>query len=357
MKSVKLGYGILLLVTIILAIINNAYHIFLLLMVALLLPVFLFLYVLYCRNCLSVRLIGEGYSYNKNEDIPLSIEIVNNGILPIINAQVLIRYTNRYLPYGNDVRLVTSVLSSKTQLTKFCLSSEHCGELHASISTVAVFDPFSLFQKKVDISHYPYSTEISVIVLPDIFEDETMANLSLNTEMETEDVYHLNKSGDDPSEVFDIREYHPGDRLQQIHWKLSLKQGDLMVREFSLPICNRMTIFIDFNVKSLSEDVLSLVDHMLEMALSLSYYLQSRYIQHTVQWFDMRHQDTDHININIEDDIYSAIQHLFSVPLYEGASRGKQLYHTGFLEKSRHHILYFEPGNIPNVLDGERSIV
>ena len=357
MKSVKVGYGILLFITTILAIINSAYHIFLLLAVELLLPLFLFLYVSYCRQCLSVSLTGERYSYNRGENIPLSIEVVNNGIFPVINAQVSIRYTNRYLPYENHVTFVTSVLPGKTRFTKFFLTSVHCGKLHAAISTAVIFDPLSLFQKKVETGHNRKNTETSAIVLPNFYEQKAMPDLSLNTANETQDVYSPHKSGDDPSEVFDIREYRSGDRQQQIHWKLSLKQGELMVREFSEPICDRFTIFMDFNVKSLLEDVLSLVDDMLETALSLSYYLQDNYVRHSIAWFDMRHQDTDSININSEDDIYRAIQHLFSVPLYEGESRGKQLYHTGFLEKAGANILYFEPGSIPNVPNGERSAV
>ena len=356
MKWVKLGYGILLLATLILAIINSAYHIFLLLTVVLLLPVFFILYGLYCSHCLSVILVGEGYSYKKGEKIPLTVEIVNKGIFPISNLHVSLGYTNRYLPSGHDIVFVTAVGSGKTQRTKLYLTSEHCGELHAAVRAVTIFDPLGLFQKKVEPRQSQHNTELNVIVLPNFYEENTGLDLSLKTVNETEDVYSLHKSGDDPSQVFDLREYRPGDRPRQIHWKLTLKQGELMVREFSQPICNRITIFMDFNVPNFSEDALPLVDNMLETALSLSYHLQHNYVEHTIAWFDLRHQDTDSININCEDDIYRAIQHLFAVPLYEGESRGKQLYQTGFWEKPQKNILYFEPGNIPHVADGERSM-
>ena len=38
------------------------------------------------------------------------------------------------------------------------------------------------------------------------------------------------KKGYDFSEVTGIREYIPGDKLQNIHWKLSAKKDILMVR-------------------------------------------------------------------------------------------------------------------------------
>lgn len=37
--------------------------------------------------------------------------------------------------------------------------------------------------------------------------------------------------GDDPGETYDIREYRSGDSIRQIHWKLSGKLDDIMIRE------------------------------------------------------------------------------------------------------------------------------
>ena len=47
------------------------------------------------------------------------------------------------------------------------------------------------------------------------------------------DSYSREKEGDDPSEVFDIRPMRPGDRMQQVHWKLTARTGEMMVKVFS----------------------------------------------------------------------------------------------------------------------------
>ena len=44
-----------------------------------------------------------------------------------------------------------------------------------------------------------------------------------------------NRRGSDRSEIFDIREYAPGDDLRSVHWKLSCKVDTLIVREPSDP--------------------------------------------------------------------------------------------------------------------------
>ena len=48
--------------------------------------------------------------------------------------------------------------------------------------------------------------------------------------------YAKDRGGDDASEVFDVHEYKPGDRIAQIHWKLSARTEELYLKEFSFPL-------------------------------------------------------------------------------------------------------------------------
>ena len=47
--------------------------------------------------------------------------------------------------------------------------------------------------------------------------------------------YDPHRSGQDPSEVFDLRSYREGDAVKSIHWKLSTRFDDMLVREASRP--------------------------------------------------------------------------------------------------------------------------
>ncbi len=51
--------------------------------------------------------------------------------------------------------------------------------------------------------------------------------------------------GDDPGETYDIREYQPGDSIRQIHWKLSGKLDDIMIREKSFPVDDTVLILAE----------------------------------------------------------------------------------------------------------------
>ena len=47
------------------------------------------------------------------------------------------------------------------------------------------------------------------------------------------------------SDIKEIREYRPGDRLQRIHWKLSAKTGKLIFREAMEPVRHRIVLTLD----------------------------------------------------------------------------------------------------------------
>ena len=55
-----------------------------------------------------------------------------------------------------------------------------------------------------------------------------------------------NRKGSDQREMFDIREYVPGDDVRSIHWKLSAKADELIVRQASDPSHYDIVILPDF---------------------------------------------------------------------------------------------------------------
>ena len=105
--------------------------------------------------------------------------------------------------------------------------------------------PGGVYFRLVSVRHYDYFgfTSIGVsrrnldqsevlAVLPVYHEIGISAGVKYHTQ-------HLEQEGDDstsmeknPPEVSEIREYRPGDRMHNIHWKLSAKRDEIMVYEF-----------------------------------------------------------------------------------------------------------------------------
>jgi hypothetical protein len=112
------------------------------------------------------------------------------------------------------------------------------------------------------------------------FHDIPMVVENVSSEIVESDTYSKDKSGDDCSEVFDIREYQDGDRLNRIHWKLSSKSDQTYVKEYSLPISNSVVIIPEMvNGESVR---LPSIDTIAELLLSISQKLNANEVNHKV---------------------------------------------------------------------------
>lgn len=115
------------------------------------------------------------------------------------------------------------------------LPTDHCGGLSAQLYKPRVFDYLGLFRFRIR------KTSIRIfLVWPE----------SLNMEVPPDLTQYLARSwrpkpGGGYAENHEIRQYHPGDNLNQIHWKLSAKVGDLMLREPMEPERGLMLLTMD----------------------------------------------------------------------------------------------------------------
>ena len=80
--------------------------------------------------------------------------------------------------------------------------------------------------------------------MPDTFPVETE---TVSTRSNQDDCieYAPDKKGADRTETLQIRDYVPGDPLQQIHWKLSSKLDRLIVRDPAQPVDRELMVFLE----------------------------------------------------------------------------------------------------------------
>lgn len=129
------------------------------------------------------------------------------------------------------------VLAGKRYQMK--LTPKLCGETVIQCESAKVYDLLKLSSAKL-----PAFREIRTVVYPE--------NVDLNIELDTrangtvsEDGMILNRKGSDPSEMFDIREYIPGDDIRAIHWKLSSKTEELILRQSSATMHYQVALMPD----------------------------------------------------------------------------------------------------------------
>lgn len=125
------------------------------------------------------------------------------------------------------------------------------------------------------------------------------------------EIYDSARSGTDASETLKLRPFRDGDELRSIHWKLSAKEGELIVRENSMPRGCPVAVLV--------EPAAAGKEAALQCVASLSFCLMDRECFHYVVWYSDGLQDIVRVRVDNEESYYEALLQL----LREGGSRGK----------------------------------
>ena len=184
--------------------------------------------------------------------------------------------------------------------TAFTVCPTHCGALRVTAEHLLARDLFGLSVWKC-----PLRCEATALVLPALFQPEIVLTESAFAMLDSEE-YSAVKPGFDPSETFGIREYRPGDSIKTIHWKLSQKSSDTMVRELSLPVEHQ--VLLRYENPVVNETDPAAIHSLTTVLLSLSAVLFEQGIVHDLGWRDAFWQ------IDSEDACLAAMDALLSLP-------------------------------------------
>ena len=153
-------------------------------------------------------------------------------------ARVTASVTYPWLELPSKMRLrVTNLLSGETKIIRSQgdLPSDHCGGFSITAKRAICYDLMGLFSHKLRKPE-----PVRVCVMPTPAQDAQIQGLEQHVSLSLRP-----KPGGGYSEQHELREYRPGDNLNQIHWKLSAKTGDLIIREPMEPMNTRMLLTLD----------------------------------------------------------------------------------------------------------------
>lgn len=151
---------------------------------------------------------------------------------PVARVTCQVELAHRRTDERAAASLACGIGAGGTARSALTLSAAHSGQVEVKVAGVRVLDAFGLFARNLR-----WEVEATVLVLPDLRPKEWEPN---DAALSDGQGYSPQRAGSDPSETFQIRAYVPGDPIRQIHWKLSQKTGQLLVRELGLPVENRM---------------------------------------------------------------------------------------------------------------------
>ena len=174
-------------------------------------------------------------SVNINDNIFIGINLKNNKLKLVPFLKVNIKSYNHFtkkhkrltLKYGGDMS--KSIYIHNDQL------SSSCGCIEFTSKYAKVYDFTGMFFIPVKINF-----KANTMVIPNSLKPSIMPNTDQSVI-----VGYKAKTGGGFSDIYELRQYQNGDSLKNIHWKLSSKQDELIVREPHEPIYNKYIIKIE----------------------------------------------------------------------------------------------------------------
>lgn len=172
------------------------------------------------------------------------------------------------------------------------LATDHCGGIAVTAESVRVCDYLGLFSFPVRCRE-----QKTILIRPHPIKMEFHENLQQHLAKSWQP-----KSGGGYAENHELRDYRPGDSLNQVHWKLSAKTGSLIIREAMEP--QPGLILLTMNHRGTCDEI----DRKLGRLLWMGKYLLDQGIR-----FELRALTGDGIlifSIACEQDLQKAVDSL-----------------------------------------------
>lgn len=305
MFKTKIMYIILFIISIVFFILyNRPLSLYLMIFIAVL-PLFLGISALLAKKSIRASIETGSDTAIKNEKINLSVNLRNRTPFPFPNSVVTVEYFNSLLGVRGSMIITVPIHDMCSEKICFSLISDHCGILDVKIKSVRVFDFIKLFSCKIKPGN-----SYKITVLPEIYPLSSSGSLSL-INAEESDIFSKYKSGDDPSEIFALKNYVPGDKPNRIHWNLSLKQDELIVRHYSQPVNSSILLILDFCGTS-GKDAQTL-DAAAETAFSISFFLSENDIPFKFAYYNHLTEKDIIVSVSDEKDIAPVLKGVFTI--------------------------------------------
>ena len=251
----------------------------LLLAAAVILPVILRLGLVWAHFRTKAAITCQSASCTAGEPVPVTVTVTNDAPLFFPRGEVRLRVRHAFGTGCERLRIKFPVQERNQMRLSFSIHPARCGIVTAEIRSARIYDIFRLFH--TNIPHARQSFEL--LVLP----KKVLIPLDVSAPPveDPESIRFADKPGDDPSELFGIREYQPGDPISRIHWKLSSRSDTLLLKQFGAPMDKHTLLLLEY-VRSTKTYEQEETETFLTMAFSIAYQLLEAEHPCTLAWFD-----------------------------------------------------------------------
>lgn len=217
------------------------------------------------------------------------------------------------------------------------MNADSCGRIVFRLKKVELLDLLKLFAHSFDTKYEAYTTVYPKTMNSTVYlENDTTGSEDISGNQ-------LNKKGNDPSEVMDIRPYIAGDDIRSIHWKLSSKVDQWMIREAVEPMHYDVALLPDLSLVNqngfVSKDE---INAAIAISISIGRELLKKHISFCL--ILVGKDGIQQQEIQSETDLMDAVVERMSTPISEKENMGFHYFVSEHLENKFSHLIEVNAG-------------
>jgi len=296
----------------------RSYVLLIAIIIFILIPVFSLLQLLALSNAINIESFLSEETITVDDNLGFSINIINPSLFSSLKMECFIDFQNIYYNEKGSQTFVIPVTAKSKNNNPFYIKVNSSGIISVSMQKCKLYDILGLFNIE-----FTQPQSISAFVMPKPYTLSDIQQYGIITGFtDNEDE---TKTGNEYSDTSNIREYIPGDRIKDIHWKLSSKKNELLVREHIRSCENKLMLWVDYsNIKKENEKIIQIV-------FSICKYCLTEGILVSLLWNDTSNS-LNNYPIENNEDIIKAITSLYSTIKHDNLTVPKDLLITASIK-------------------------
>lgn len=235
----------------------------------------------------------------KDDIVSLDFGTENNTFIPSAEIRAYLTTENSFYGTVGHTQVEMPLLGGIENWIEFEMRFSLLGNysFHVEEYTVRDILGFADIRRRVD-------TSAGITIFPE--ENEGIGFDPEQSSAGMTEADESDRRGNDFSEVSEIREYVPGDRPRDIHWKLSAKKDELMVKQRAAMSDQQLVVVVDF------ADVATDNDRVIEETYSLGKELVRTGVNARLMWWNAAEDDFHSVRLATAEDVDDAFSEMFN---------------------------------------------
>lgn len=219
------------------------------------------------------------------DSININYQVTNNSFFNIPYLEIRSDITKALT--GIEENNIIISLDKKSNFTRGeTVSLKRRGYYELGQIEVTIQDVFKFYSFKKKINN-----NTSLLVYP---ETINLSTFKITASQQSGELLVRNTAFEDKSRINTLRDYREGDSVKSIHWRLSAKRDNPIIKEYENRVDTNSIIFLDNFSKHLSKDIdRRMEDKMADIALSIITY----YLNHNIEIVMEMQRESDIVNV------------------------------------------------------------